>query len=686
MRWGGVYNYSYVLNSLQVREKKSESGLLLNIILAFFIVAISSFLLNIFQNHFLNRSAFNNFSKPSDLKVEKAIKQEPSQEYLKVEDYLKEPVIEMAEINWLHRLLGIKTVNAASSPSYEASLLSNNCRVINIIPGKALTCEVSFKNTGTRTWYNYGSNYISFYTDNLGQIFRHKYWYTFEQPAKLLEAKVLPGEIGHLRFALQVPELIGLYKIKLKLAAENLTWISGGLLEIPINVSLESNVSNSTQNTVENISTVPNASSDFQALKFIQSHNSVINLNLGEKVVFRVGFKNNGKAVWQTTGEEAVKICLSPFGRQSSFQNSSWLDANCPSLVSSLTAPGQVGYFDLTLVSSAAGVYKEDFVLMSEGRTIQGGEVSVSLSVNSSNHSQPILENLTLGSEPNIRIGLYSTSEPVRLRANTSFEIRDSENNLIFLAPAGSEVSASYNFATRQYAVTLNNEPRNNLSYLRFQSQDPNTVFEITNYQNPPSWNTSLNDNKFRGNLELRYSEGRDKLYVINELPLETYLKGVAESGNNNPIEYHKALVIAARTYAQYNINIGGKHPAAYFHLNASAYDQVYRGYNSEMRLPNWVRVVLETRGLMVIYNNEVVVTPYFAQSDGRTRAWEEVWSGGPKPWLVSRPDPYCVGMSLWGHGVGLSARGAHSMAQAGSNFEQILKHYYTGVEIKKIY
>ncbi|MCD8215128.1 MAG: SpoIID/LytB domain-containing protein [Clostridiales bacterium] len=35
-----------------------------------------------------------------------------------------------------------------------------------------------------------------------------------------------------------------------------------------------------------------------------------------------------------------------------------------------------------------------------------------------------------------------------------------------------------------------------------------------------------------------------------------------------------------------------------------------------------------------------------------------------------------------WGHGVGLSQYGAKSMAEAGYTYEEILKHYYTGVEI----
>jgi stage II sporulation protein D len=35
-----------------------------------------------------------------------------------------------------------------------------------------------------------------------------------------------------------------------------------------------------------------------------------------------------------------------------------------------------------------------------------------------------------------------------------------------------------------------------------------------------------------------------------------------------------------------------------------------------------------------------------------------------------------------WGHGVGLCQVGAFGMAQSGSTFEQILRHYYTGVSV----
>jgi len=39
-----------------------------------------------------------------------------------------------------------------------------------------------------------------------------------------------------------------------------------------------------------------------------------------------------------------------------------------------------------------------------------------------------------------------------------------------------------------------------------------------------------------------------------------------------------------------------------------------------------------------------------------------------------------------WGHGVGLCQVGAYGMAQAGANYREILKKYYRGVKIEKIY
>ena len=39
-----------------------------------------------------------------------------------------------------------------------------------------------------------------------------------------------------------------------------------------------------------------------------------------------------------------------------------------------------------------------------------------------------------------------------------------------------------------------------------------------------------------------------------------------------------------------------------------------------------------------------------------------------------------------WGHGVGMCQFGAYGMAKMGLKYDEILKHYYTGIELSKAY
>jgi stage II sporulation protein D len=39
-----------------------------------------------------------------------------------------------------------------------------------------------------------------------------------------------------------------------------------------------------------------------------------------------------------------------------------------------------------------------------------------------------------------------------------------------------------------------------------------------------------------------------------------------------------------------------------------------------------------------------------------------------------------------WGHGVGMCQVGAYGMALQGATFEEILKKYYTGIDLQKLY
>jgi len=147
-----------------------------------------------------------------------------------------------------------------------------------------------------------------------------------------------------------------------------------------------------------------------------------------------------------------------------------------------------------------------------------------------------------------------------------------------------------------------------------------------------------------------------------------------------------KAQAVAARTYALFHLLAGVKWGNAPFTLVSSTADQVYRGYGSELRRPNYSALSRTVAGVAVLWNGKIVVTPYFAKSNGYTRSYNEAWGGAVRPWLVGVPAPYDTGKVRSGHGVGMSQWDAAYRARDGANMETILKHYYTGVEIKKVY
>ena len=53
-------------------------------------------------------------------------------------------------------------------------------------------------------------------------------------------------------------------------------------------------------------------------------------------------------------------------------------------------------------------------------------------------------------------------------------------------------------------------------------------------------------------------------------------------------------------------------------------------------------------------------------------------------PTIVSGGTGITINGRGWGHGVGMSQRGAEGMARLGFSFLEILKHYYTGVEVRR--
>jgi stage II sporulation protein D len=123
---------------------------------------------------------------------------------------------------------------------------------------------------------------------------------------------------------------------------------------------------------------------------------------------------------------------------------------------------------------------------------------------------------------------------------------------------------------------------------------------------------------------------------VVNAVSLEDYVQGVvpAESPASWPLEALKAQAIAARTYA-ITTGRGGT-----FDQYADTRSQVYDGVSVETPASN--EAVADTRGQVVTYQGQPVVTYFFSTSGGRTENVENSFIGAaPEPWLKSVEDPY---------------------------------------------
>lgn len=210
-------------------------------------------------------------------------------------------------------------------------------------------------------------------------------------------------------------------------------------------------------------------------------------------------------------------------------------------------------------------------------------------------------------------------------------------------------------------------------------------ICTVLNLERRPAWNPRLNDNSFRGNLEIRFDEG--KAILINEIKLEQYLKGLGEVSESSDLDKAKTIMTAARSYAYHYAVDAEKFPGKPYNLNDDPNStQKYIGYGMELRSPTISKAVMQTSGMVVQYQNETIKVPYFNQSAGFTKSAKDVWGWNSTPYLNGVADPYCLATSFLGHGVGISGCGATQMAKEGFDFDEIIKYYLPGVEIKKIY
>lgn len=137
---------------------------------------------------------------------------------------------------------------------------------------------------------------------------------------------------------------------------------------------------------------------------------------------------------------------------------------------------------------------------------------------------------------------------------------------------------------------------------------------------------------RYRGDL-LVYLNDRGLLNVINELPVEEYLRGVVPRemgpGEYGQIEALKAQTVAARTYTLKNL---GEFQAEGYDICATPRCQVYGGMSVEHPLTD--RAIAETAGEVLVWNEELVEALYSSTCGGHTENVSLIFPQKDVPYL----------------------------------------------------
>ncbi|MDP2693028.1 MAG: NBR1-Ig-like domain-containing protein [bacterium] len=589
-----------------------------------------------------------------------------------------------------------------SHPSMSAKYVSQSIPdPIEIEAGAQKTVILKFKNVGTETWPVTGKGYISAYTMEpryRNSDFASPNWTSVEQTAPI--AKITAsGATADLAIVLKAPDKVGQYTEEFYLASENYSWVAGGYFFLKIRVVPRATPSTPPESLplVGGGEGVAEASSELKANKFIQNIES-IEAEGGEQIKMILGFQNNGDKPWKNYSIVANQpTVLASVSNRLSFADELWYDASTIVKKDQEVAPGgivrETVYFR---APTDEGEYTAKFYLAVNGQTLTNTYAEVDVTVTSNapyNYQEPfggsdasVPVSYKLDSEPRIRVGLWQPPSYVQFRSpDNAYDVYSgtlkkgtlAQNQLAILM----RKDGQYYF--RGGGLEFYSD-----EYIRLSPVgNPSAVFTLLNYSRMVTWKGPNNFNYYRGALEYRLGEVKiDALWVVNDLLLEDYVKGIGENGNISPPEYLKSQTVAQRSYAYATIQAD---KYGIFDVVATTGDQLYLGVESERIMPNFVAAVEGTRGYMATYDNKVVITPYYAHAVCRTKSWTEVWGGSTKPWLVPVETNYDCKYygSYFGHGVGMSQMDASRRTTAeGTSWADLVKYYYTGVKVERIF
>ncbi|MFA6042701.1 MAG: SpoIID/LytB domain-containing protein [Patescibacteria group bacterium] len=419
------------------------------------------------------------------------------------------------------------------TPPYRAEILRRSTDALFVEPKAAVDFWVDVKNTGTKTWLANGNNLVALnpvrlekteLVPNTATKLRDKSWNAFNRPAKLAK-NVKPGETVRLSFKLRAPTKAGEYRERFSLAIKGVDWMPGGAFELLLRAD------------------------DPKAAQYRMSGgvstDTTFTMPKGKAKTFSFTVTNTGTQTWKRSGPGAVVLALVDPSKTSAFYHANWISKT---IIGRLTTgevkPGKKGTFRFALQApDAYGEFSQAAQIVVPNLTrVVNGEVTLTVVV-----PAPVVEGAgaVLAAEPTVRVGVVTTSDGwVEVSSDQLALLTDADGTTLEEIPAATIVRFTY--LQGAYSYTLNGVTKKVTGPYRFFGKSTPAILTIT------SWNGQYN--KFRNLLEFRSTPATGKVWVINELLMEQYVSGLAETGNTGPTEFMKSLVVAARTYALFTI------------------------------------------------------------------------------------------------------------------------------------
>jgi hypothetical protein len=391
----------------------------------------------------------------------------------------------------------------------------------------------------------------------------------------------------------------------------------------------------------------------------------------GGNVAVSVTLTNQGSATWTPDGPDPVTLGYHWVGSAAGFET---VHGNGPPIPGRL-APGASAQMNLSIPAPTAG---GQYTLLWDPRI---GDRWMSQLGQTSGEATVVIG----GDPPMIRVAIMELGpenddeEQATVSATAPYQITTLNGAVIADLAAGVRVALDYEGT--QIRLTL-------------PGQQPRIFAEPIALRTQPGFLMIVDEiqpgNLYRNELEFRYSDVLESAWLINILPINDYIAGLIEQGEEAPWESLKASVIVFRSYAlavqarlliknyePFDIASSTTHTPSYFTRH-----MFYRGFVRELDGPRLRQAIEETRGQVITYNGAIIEAPFFTQAGGYTISHADAGWGSLRPWAPGVLDPVSEDDWFIGHGVGMPLQSSNKMANLGYGAEQIIRFYYIGVAI----